>query len=708
MAYIFDNKETVVEYLRQLEITVGEEYNHYIVPHHSYVRRFDIFYNSENIGYVENEELTPNAKSEWVIHIPSEKRAYLEAKQKGLYGAIYDLPNESYGDIDKKYYIEPRAFTRIIAKKSDNTPIQVDANGPGAYVGLKFNNSFVNLDKTEVALGSTQLNITIDPKKLANELKYSFAEISGSLPTGVVVEPEGISIQKCLEYPSIIVATEPGERPKWVKAEELTVGKAASAANADLFGFKKPEDYVTYQNINTDITSYFDNSYNYGFRTGYDMDTGNPYVYTRAYKVHLVGDISGDAEVSNFEDIDIECTIAEKSKWKEQLLRSLTNPTSGIVYDTDTEKLKIDFSRVPRDTSEFDDLIQSLDMQAPLRANKSVYVDCNAGEDTLIDKYSKKIDRGSKDLPFKTINACIKYITSNYALGEYNINVYIAPGTYTEKVMLPSFDSTSGYIVLRAKDYNNPPIITNDTYNGYTVNILGGTWRLVRLDIRMNAGIPRKSGSNLVGSELTEADLNMTTNSDAQAIHMSGGTCRIYGCNIQTEFNEADPVPSRTIWVECIRMEGNSTLYFVTLLGNDIFYPNTLTCIKNNVSNAKIMYISDKSTVALLTYNTHITDAQKETIFGNNVETIFFNGDVHTALYIDGGSTFRCGSGGNHQQLVGGNLVGRKYYVAGASSILIRNLPNHEGEEIDGLESGIPGTIKGIIKSEEFAWKRIL
>jgi hypothetical protein len=314
MAYIFDNKDTVVEYLRQLEITVGEEYNHYIVPHHSYVRRFDIFYNSENIGYVENEELTPNAKSEWVIHIPSEKRAYLEAKQKGLYGAIYDLPNESYGDIDKKYYIEPRAFTRIIAKKSDNTPIQVDANGPGAYVGLKFNNSFVNLDKTEVALGSTQLNITIDPKKLANELKYSFAEISGSLPTGVVVEPEGISIQKCLEYPSIIVATEPGERPKWVKAEELTVGKAASAANADLFGFKKPEDYVTYQNINTDITSYFDNSYEYGFRTGYDLEKEQSYVYTRAYRVHLVGDVSGDAEVHNFEDIDIETKLADQSK----------------------------------------------------------------------------------------------------------------------------------------------------------------------------------------------------------------------------------------------------------------------------------------------------------------------------------------------------------------------------------------------------------
>ena len=283
-----------------------------IVPNHTYTRRFDIFYNSENVGYCENEELTPNAKSEWVIHIPSEKRAYLEAKQKGLYAAIFDLPNEADGDIDKKYYIEPVAFTRIVGKDYNNKAYQIDANGPGAYVGLKFNNKFFNLDTTEIAVGTNQLNITIDLKKFANELKYSLAEVAGSLPTGVVTEPQGISIKNCFEFPSMIVATDPSVRPTWVKTEDITVGKAASAANADLLGFKKPEDYVTYENINTDIGSYFDNSYEYGFRTGYDMDKNLSYVYTKSYKVHLLGDVSGEAEVSNFNDIDIECKVASK------------------------------------------------------------------------------------------------------------------------------------------------------------------------------------------------------------------------------------------------------------------------------------------------------------------------------------------------------------------------------------------------------------
>ena len=312
MAYIFDNKDTVIEYLRQLEFTVGEEYNHYVVPHHSYTTRFDIFYNSENVGYVENEYLTDNSSNNWVIHIPTEKRAYLEAKQKGLYAAIFDLPNESDGDIDKKYYIEPKAFTRIITKRYDNSAIQVDANGPGAFVGLKFNNDFVNLEKTEVSLGSTQVNITIDLKKFAQALKYTFTEIAGALPRGVVTEPQGISVKNCHVYPSMIVATDGNSRPDWVSNEEITVGKAGSAANADMLGFKRPEEYVTYANISSDIASYFENSYEYGFRTLYDMNSGKYSVYTRAYKVHLLGDVSGEAEVTNFNDIDIYCKIANK------------------------------------------------------------------------------------------------------------------------------------------------------------------------------------------------------------------------------------------------------------------------------------------------------------------------------------------------------------------------------------------------------------
>ena len=300
--------------MTQLEFTIGEEYNHYIVPHHAYTTRFDIFYNSENVGYVENEELTPNANSEWVIHIPTDKRAFLESKNKGLVGAIFDLPTNQDGIIDKKYYIEPVAFTRIIGKDYNNTPHQIDAKGPGAYVGLKFDNEFFKVEDTEIAQGTKQLNISIDLKSFANVLRYTLAEVSGNLPSGVVTDPQGISIRTCDRFPSIIVAEDNNSRPSWKELKDITVGHAAEATNTEMFGYKRPEDFVTYKNINSDITSYFDNSYEYGFRTGYDLEKEQSYVYTRAYRVHLVGDVSGDAEVHNFEDIDIETKIADQSK----------------------------------------------------------------------------------------------------------------------------------------------------------------------------------------------------------------------------------------------------------------------------------------------------------------------------------------------------------------------------------------------------------
>ena len=319
--------------MTQLEFTIGDEYNHYIVPHHAYTTRFDIFYNSENVGYVENEELTPNANSEWVIHIPTDKRAYLESKNKGLVGAIFDLPTNQDGIIDKKYYIEPVAFTRIIGKDYNNTPHQIDAKGPGSYVGLKFDNEFWDVEDTEIAQGTKQLNIRIDLKRFANILKYSLAEISGAMPSGVVTDPQGISIRTCTRFPSIIVAEDNNSRPVWKDLKDITVGYAEKATNTDRLGMKTPEEFVTYENINTDITSYFDNSYEYGFRTGYDLEKNQSYVYTRAYRVHLVGDVSGDAEIHNFEDIDIECTLRDRQSYIDSLKPCPIELMGGVLDD---------------------------------------------------------------------------------------------------------------------------------------------------------------------------------------------------------------------------------------------------------------------------------------------------------------------------------------------------------------------------------------
>ena len=162
MAYIFKKKEDVVEYLRQMEFTFGDEYSHYIVPRHMYTTRFDIFYKGTNCGFVENENFNEVSSNVWTINIPTEKRSFLEAEQPGLYEAIYTEPTNADGDIDKKYYIDPKAFNRIIVKDSKNNPHQIIANGPGAYFGLKFANDFVKIDDSEIDLNTTQVTINID------------------------------------------------------------------------------------------------------------------------------------------------------------------------------------------------------------------------------------------------------------------------------------------------------------------------------------------------------------------------------------------------------------------------------------------------------------------------------------------------------------------------------------------------------------------
>lgn len=341
MAYIFKKKEDVVEYLRQMEFTFGDEYSHYIVPRHMYTTRFDIFYKGTNCGFVENENFNEVSSNVWTINIPTEKRSFLEAEQPGLYEAIYTEPTNADGDIDKKYYIDPKAFTRIIVKDSNNNSHQILANGPGSYFGLKFSNDFVKVDDTEIAKGTTQVNINIDSKALANKLRFDLAELVGNYTS---TEPGAISVKNVAEYPSIVVATSMDERPRWVPLSDIEVKRAAVATKAE--SLETPElgkqitfdDLITKNNFTENFTRIIENSSPYGinFKTEFNAETGeeNTYIFARDYNVNLVGDISGTARFKDFENVDIDCTLAPTA------IEKLANRT-GKSITFGTEKFTI-------------------------------------------------------------------------------------------------------------------------------------------------------------------------------------------------------------------------------------------------------------------------------------------------------------------------------------------------------------------------------
>lgn len=327
MAYVFKTKDEVVEYLRQMEFTFGDDYSFYIVPHHMYTTRFNIFYKGTNCGFVENENFKDISSNLWVINIPAEKRAFLEAEQPGIYEAIYNEPTNADGDIDKKYYVDPDAFTRIIVRDSKNTQHILRANGPGAAFGLKFANDFVKIDDTEIAKDTTQVTVSIDSKALANKLRYDLAETVGNY---TVTEPQSITVKNISEYPSVIVAKSMDSRPTWVPLSTLEVNRAAVAARAESLDGVELDKFITTDNFIDNFSEILINSKPYGLDTAYDTTTGKPFIFARSYDINLIGDISGTATVENFDDVDIECKLAPEA------IEKIANRTGKhIVFGTD-------------------------------------------------------------------------------------------------------------------------------------------------------------------------------------------------------------------------------------------------------------------------------------------------------------------------------------------------------------------------------------
>jgi hypothetical protein len=75
-----------------------------------------------------------------------------------------------------------------------------------------------------------------------------------------------------------------------------------------------------------------------------------------------------------------------------------------------------------------------------LSSNLSLYVNVGTGDDLTAD--------GTSGKPFKTIQACVNFISKVYYLGVYNITVNVAAGTYDEQMTLPYYNTTSGSIVI--------------------------------------------------------------------------------------------------------------------------------------------------------------------------------------------------------------------------------------------------------------------
>ena len=93
----------------------------------------------------------------------------------------------------------------------------------------------------------------------------------------------------------------------------------------------------------------------------------------------------------------------------------LVKPRYGLKIGEDGS-LDVDFGDMP--TDKFEELLKSIRVPIWVERTKKFYVDKSTGSDTLDDGRGE-----SESKPFKTIQACVDYVTSNYNLNKNNVGI---------------------------------------------------------------------------------------------------------------------------------------------------------------------------------------------------------------------------------------------------------------------------------------------
>ena len=238
----------------------------------------------------------------------------------------------------------------------------------------------------------------------------------------------------------------------------------------------------------------------------------------------------------------------------------------GLAKDEDG-KIYVDFSQMP--TDKFEALLKQIRVPVWLMANKNFYVNGATGSDTLDD------GRGlSAGMPFKTLQACINYVTDNYNVSRYIAYINLAPGNYPGQFYLPNFSYTTGGIVIQSS--SEKAVLTYDGVATTIVHVLNGNWSLNNVGIKTTI---RNNPSSQINS--------------AYIVTCSDGYCTIDGVNINASYGDSEITNSCEI--DVLRSTGGT----ITINSLDV------VSSRNN-ENAKIyiLYASNGGSIKLNDRNT--------------------------------------------------------------------------------------------------------
>lgn len=327
----------------------------------------------------------------------------------------------------------------------------------------------------------------------------------------------------------------------------------------------------------------------------------------------------------------------------------LTTDDNGDIY--------VDFSLMP--TDKFEDLLKTLTIPIYLDANLYQYVDCNNGDDTIED------GRGSEDMPWKTISACVDYCTTYYNVNSHHIEIRVLAGTYDEAVSLGTYTVTTGYIRIRSYPNAHEAIITQT--NATTVNVVGGPWRLTGLRIEFHANDEWTTDDSTSGS----------------AVYADGTNAQVMisGCQFYAAY-ESDTTGGS--WaIRILQAASGGSL----LLQSDENYTQSIEYHKG-VADLYVLYAQRSATISL--YYSY-----------NDLENRTFEcfGEATTFVQMTRGSSLTHAGGG--YQLVfsvpdGETATGKRYYAYSGSSI-------NPSDSTDD-NSYFPGDTAGGVEESTYCW----
>lgn len=166
-----------------------------------------------------------------------------------------------------------------------------------------------------------------------------------------------------------------------------------------------------------------------------------------------------------------------KAQWL-LLAALLTSSDGGLVVDPVTGKVAVDFEQMSPD--KFETILKQIRVPIWLDEDKNFYVNGSTGSDTLDE------GRGESEAkPFKTIQACVNYVTDNYNVSRFVARIIISPGTY-RSFELPSYSRTTGYCAI-VGNKSNTFLESSSTKTETAILADGSYWVVDGLSVKVSS-----------------------------------------------------------------------------------------------------------------------------------------------------------------------------------------------------------------------------